>query len=111
MEFNTNNSTDSANNSNNFKKIQTSSNSIAYQKLSTENYKFKKKLKTEKCVMKKKLLIISIIIIAIIFILFIVSLLYYSSIKTKKKTNIVPKQNFAKDYIANNVISYSFIGL
>ena len=111
MEYNTNNSNDSTNNSNNFKNIQASSNSIAYQKLSTENYIFTKKLKTEKCVMKKKLLIISIIIIAIIFILFIVSLLYYSSIKTKMKTNFVPKQNFVKDYIANNAISYSFIGL
>ena len=68
------------NESNNKKKIQTSSRSITYQRLFNENNIFNKKLKTRKCIVKQKSLIITIIIIAIILflILFIIAKLYCS---------------------------------
>ena len=99
MKDNTNESNfsknDDTNESNNKKKIQTSSGSVTYQRLFSENNKFNKKLKTEKCIVRKKSLIIALIIIAIAIILFIISLLFYINIKNARlpKTTI-PKGSF-----------------
>ena len=100
---------DGTNESNNKKKIQTSSGIVTYQKLFNENYTFKKKLKTEKCFVKKILLIISLIIIAMTIIALIIII--------KKNRNFSPKKNasfpinsFLNNYSVSEAISKN-IGL
>ena len=94
---------DDINNSNNEKGIQTGSSSITYQRLDSDNYVFKKKLKTKKCIMIKKLLIINIIIIAII--LFIFGILCIFFLKVQKKVSLGIQ---SKDFVLNDM---SYIGL
>ena len=123
MKDNTNESNfsknDDTNESNNKKKIQTSSGSVTYQRLFSENNKFNKKLKTEKCIVRKKSLIIALIIIAIAIILFIISLLVYINIKnTSLPKSSLPKDNFppihpniySMNYSPLNYDTYDFIG-
>ena len=100
---------DGTNESNNKKKIQTSSGTVTYQRLFNENYTFKKKLKTEKCFVKKILLIISLIIIAMTIIALIIII--------KKNRNFSPKKNasfpinsFLNNYAVSEAISKN-IGL
>ena len=85
---------DGTNESNNKKKIQTSSGIVTYQKLFNENYTFKKKLKTEKCFVKKILLIISLIIIAMTIIALIIIIKKKPKFLSQKKCKFSNKQFF-----------------
>lgn len=79
-----NSKNDDTNKSKHKKKIQESSNSITSERLFTENYIIKNKLKKEKFIVEKKSLITAIIIIVII--LFIIANLYCTSIKKQSVT-------------------------
>ena len=87
---------DDINKSKHKKEIQTSSSSITYQRLFSENNIPKNKLKTEKFIVKKKSLIITIITIFII--LFIIAILFFSYIKKRS----VAEKSILRENIINN---------
>ena len=94
---------DDINKSKHKKEIQTSSSSITYQRLFSENNIPKNKLKTEKFIVKKKSLIITIITIVIV--LFIIPILFSSYIK---KRRIAEESISPLNFINNKIMKLEY---